>query len=680
MQRFSNKFVGGYISCVGRGPCRCQPSMDHLACSTEVLQQDVAAVSSMNHCDQVEVSFTDGENFSSTPDVELSITLGENEHPLSTMDHRDQVEVSCTGGVVMETMPLSENLNSTPHVQGSMTLGENLHPELTTEGLQADMLALFFKLVRGLRYAEIGSLMLKIIEKAKEEKDVSQVQNLFVLAFQTRSSSKGKGERLLFYQMLSVLNQHFPSAVLNVVPYVVNYGYWKDLLLLLEFFQQNGTKSDKLENAVWNLFANQLQIDMQEVDKAKETGKTPILSLAAKYAPSENMHFARTLQADKHIQDLVFPGAGAGAKAKYRKMLTLLRSMLHLPENFMCSGRWSQINMQKVPSVCMSRQKKSFLNEGSKVRTAEDRVMCRDNFIQLLGSGQIKLNGAQLFPHVLVENILQEPNASAAVKQIINLQWDTLREDIRSKINPVGLGNLLPVVDVSGSMHGTPMFVAIAMGVLASELGNQRFGNKVITFSETPEWHHCDPADTFFDRVVKMSNMEWGYNTDVYKTMQLIQDDICEKKMLQHDIPNLLFISDMQFDCAESSGNWNLVYKNIQNGFANLGKRLHGVPFQAPQIIFWNVRSNTVGFPATADAEGVILLSGFSPNLFQFVCEDALNDPVDPMEETSQIKNKIDPQEILNKVLADASFLPIRDAVVEMDLFETSTSLPKNIL
>ena len=57
MQRFSNKFVGGYISCVGRGPCRCQPSMDHLACSTEVLQQDVAAVSSMNHCDQVEVSF-----------------------------------------------------------------------------------------------------------------------------------------------------------------------------------------------------------------------------------------------------------------------------------------------------------------------------------------------------------------------------------------------------------------------------------------------------------------------------------------------------------------------------------------------------------------------------------------------------------------------------------------------
>ena len=40
-----------------------------------------------------------------------------------------------------------------------------------------------------------------------------------------------------------------------------------------------------------------------------------------------------------------------------------------------------------------------------------------------------------------------------------------------------------------------------------------------------------------------------------------------------------------------------------------VGMQVHGRPLNPPNIIFWNVRADTFGYPAAADQKGVMLLS-----------------------------------------------------------------------
>ena len=51
---------------------------------------------------------------------------------------------------------------------------------------------------------------------------------------------------------------------------------------------------------------------------------------------------------------------------------------------------------------------------------------------------------------------------------------------------PLGLFRLVCMADVSGSMSGTPMHVAIALGILVSEVCHPAFRNKLLTFSSDP--------------------------------------------------------------------------------------------------------------------------------------------------------------------------------------------------
>ena len=48
--------------------------------------------------------------------------------------------------------------------------------------------------------------------------------------------------------------------------------------------------------------------------------------------------------------------------------------------------------------------------------------------------------------------------------------------------------NISVMVDVSGSMNGIPMNVAIGLGLIISQLNNDIFGQKVMTFTSDPTW------------------------------------------------------------------------------------------------------------------------------------------------------------------------------------------------
>jgi hypothetical protein len=178
---------------------------------------------------------------------------------------------------------------------------------------------------------------------------------------------------------------------------------------------------------------------------------------------------------------------------------------------------------------------------------------------------------------------------------------------------PVGLSRVVPMADVSGSMSGTPMLVSIALGILASEVTHESFRDKVLTFHERPSWHDLSGETSFVQKALKLAQADWGGSTDFYAAMQLIADVVREKKLGAGEIPDLLVVSDMQFNEAvghSAKGYWKLVGDNIKRMFSDLGLELHGRPLDPPQIIFWNVRADTVGYPAAADDKGVMMLSG----------------------------------------------------------------------
>jgi hypothetical protein len=105
------------------------------------------------------------------------------------------------------------------------------------------------------------------------------------------------------------------------------------------------------------------------------------------------------------------------------------------------------------------------------------------------------------------------------------------------------------------------------------------------------------------------------------------------------DIPDLLVISDMQFDEAEllAAGGRKTAHAKIVELFASVGMQVHGHPLQPPNIIFWNVLADTVGYPAATDQKGVMLLSGFSPSLMKFILSGEMEEECITLDEDGKI-------------------------------------------
>lgn len=602
-------------------------------------------------------------------------------------------------------------------------LGENGHIELTSKGLGDAFLALFDKLVRGLDTEILEGLIDNVL---KETSTPESVKNLFLLAFQTRWCRGGKGERNLFYKFIIILyDKGYRDEVLAIIHLMPLYGYWKDPLYLLLECNNKDVDYVPLQNKIWILFAKQIKNDYNEVTTAEKEGRQPCnISLVAKFAPSEGKEFSKLLKADKQICRRLFREIADNNDKeitwhyylyKYRRILTKLRKALNVPEVLMCANRWSEIELLNVPSIAMARYKRAFLNEGKNKNKEDDpdRIMCKEKFVKILeGNNAKRLNGKQLFPHQLVAEVL-EKDLSEPVKLVLNAQWEAVRTRLLEQVEarkaelaasamslddadaacmatadknhnpvleivrdvlvnnavttgaskPIGMSRLVCMADVSGSMSGIPMHVAIAFGILVSEVCHPAFRNKVLTFSTDPKLHTL-PDGPFVDKVESLSSADWGMSTNFEKAMRLIIEMVISNRLEQHDIPDLLVVSDMQFNEANNENTWNTAYKNIKNMFRDTGIKMHKKPLTPPNIIFWNVRSNTCGYPAAADQKGVMLLSGYSPALMKFILsgemEEEVAKTIDSDGNIVKVTRQINPSEALQRILNDSGLDPVR--------------------
>ncbi|PKA50867.1 hypothetical protein AXF42_Ash007522 [Apostasia shenzhenica] len=374
-----------------------------------------------------------------------------------------------------------------------------------------------------------------------------------------------------------------------------------------------------LHDRVSDHFAAMLSADVGHLN-AGEIGK---ISLAAKWCPSLNSCFDRSTLLCEGISRRLFPRESdpelAGAEEAHyayrirdrlrREVLVPLRRVLEIPEVYMSARQWSSLPYSRVPSVAMKNYKQIF-TEHDMERFAE--------FLEKVKQGKAKIAAGALLPHEILA-----PAFSGIDDEVAELQWRRMVQDLSAKGH---LRNCIAVCDVSGSMRGTPMEVCIALGMLTSELSEEPWKGRVITFSRTPELHKIN-GETIKEKIDFVRNMQWGMNTNFQKVFDGILREAVEESLPAEKMVRRIFVfSDMEFDSAGGSC-WETDYEVICRKFKEAGYAA-----AVPEIVFWNLRDSRAT-PVPGKKAGVALVSGFSKNLMKiFLEDDGVISPVAIME------------------------------------------------
>jgi hypothetical protein len=401
-----------------------------------------------------------------------------------------------------------------------------------------------------------------------------------------------------------------------------------------------------LHDMTADLFADLLAEDMKKLSEGNID-----LSLASKWCPSVDTCYDRSTLLCEAIARRVFPKGSmpqipedlpdAHYAFRARELLRKeayvpLRHALRLPEIFISAREWGKVVYTRVASIAMANYKDLFMEH--------DRL----RFYQYLNdvkSGKVKIAAGGLLPHEIL--------ASAHIdNEVAELQWQRTVDDLLAFGE---LNNCLAVCDVSGSMYGEPMDVCVALGLLLSEVCEEPWRHRVITFSMRPQLHHIE-GNTLWEKCQFIRRMEWNVNTDFQAVFdQLLQVAVAGNLPPERMVKKVFVFSDMEFDQA-SSRPWETDYEAITRKYTEAG---YGDA--VPQIVFWNLRFS-YSVPVTSEQKGVALVSGFSKNMLKVFLngeEEAV--PEDTPGEEEAIPGK--EEDIPGKKEAISNILTPRDVM-----------------
>lgn len=352
-----------------------------------------------------------------------------------------------------------------------------------------------------------------------------------------------------------------------------------------------------------------------------------------------------------------------GIRKRYRQARQ--KAMGSVVEVLASKNNWHAISPGKVPSKCMNKWYAAALFNANQTN---NKQKAKELLLQHIRGGG-KLNTGAVDPHEILKGKIPVVNEA---------QWDPLVEKyVNLARSSKTFRPFVPCLDVSGSMEwdgGLPLEVCIAFGILLSEVNEKMgfaIGGRAITFSEKPQWFEL--KGTLSRRIEQIRNSDGvGTSTQFHLAWERILDAVRTLSeqgvnLDAYELPGLFVISDMQFDQADSGyfnhENGTTGYEKMQQRFAEVGTELRGKPFDAPPLVFWNVRG-TRGVPVLVDTANVQLMSGYSFSLFERV--------VFGMDEAKKYdKEKPTPFTTMRATCDHAVFVPVRD-IVNKHLYQHS--------
>jgi hypothetical protein len=393
------------------------------------------------------------------------------------------------------------------------------------------------------------------------------------IALWARDVRGGAGERKVFRDILNYLEIAYPGTLMTIMHKIPEIGRWDDLLVL---------KTDR---------AYAVAVDM--IRQALSDSNF----LCGKWMPRKGDDAIRLRKA-----------LGFTPK-QYRKTLVNLTNVV---ETQMCAKQWSEIDFSKIPSLAAARYKNAFLKNTKETFEAYMAKL-------VSGDKSVKVNVGGVFPYDVVKDI-----KSGKGLDFVRGQWNALP-------NYVGDANVLPMIDVSGSMHQPvggnnnlmAVDVAVSLGMYLADKNTGKFKDCFLTFSENPSLVQL--KGDIVSKYHQVNKSNWGYSTDLHKAFDVILNTAIKNNVSQAEMPQtLLILSDMQFNsCARFD----------DSAFEMINRKYRDTGYEIPNIVFWNiVDKGTV--PVKFNQQGVALVSGFSPMIVKNVLGGKNLTPKEIMIET----------------------------------------------
>ena len=431
---------------------------------------------------------------------------------------------------------------------------------------------------------------------AMREKTEQDILNLFnaayasdkllamKLLFYIRDIRGGQGERRTFRIILNDLAKFDPATMSKNLELIPEYGRWDDLYALVD---------TPLEKEMFSFIKKQFNLD--------RISNTP--SLLAKWLKSENASSAETKKlATKTRKALKL------SPKQYRKELSRLRQRIGVIERLISENKWDEIEYDKIPS-----------NAGFKYSNAFARHDY-ERYSQFLSKAKNvnmrSVNAEALYPYEIVKraykyiNYWSYDNITQTERDALEVYWKNLKDYFAGQSENY---SAICVVDTSGSMEGTPLEVALSLGLYTAERCKGPFKDTFITFSKNPQLQQVVGEDVYA-KLENMSSADWDMNTDIKKVFDLLLNKAVKGGLSQETLPqNIFIISDMQFDyCARyEERDANTLLENIAEDWKAAG-------YEMPHLIFWNVNASSRNIPVLGKGR-ISYVSGFSPSIFEVV-------------------------------------------------------------
>lgn len=446
------------------------------------------------------------------------------------------------------------------------------------------------------------------------------------LLFYVRDIRGGQGMRRVFRILINWLSHYDVDSVINNFDNFIEFGRVDDLFALF------GTE---IEGEMINYVKTKLAHDV--LDKFNEK---PI-SLMAKWMPSINASSDTTRARAKVFCKAIFGNTSASAQRRYRQLLSDLRSYLEVVETSMSANKWSDIKYENVPGKASLNYTKAF------ARHDEDRYMA---FIKEAALNKV-MNANALFPYDIIHKIYKNNRPTETDRHLYDAMWGSLPNYFEG-LEETGIC----VVDTSGSMHGTPIEVALSLGMYCADKCAGPFKNHFITFSHTPHLVEFTGKD-IVDKVGRAEDADWGMNTNLEAVFRLILTTGVRNKLTNDQMPKKLYIiSDMQFDEATD---YDYYTRNYQNGtfMDRMEAAYTSYGYTMPMIVYWNVRASKCGmFQKTYQGKQCCMVSGYSSSLFKAVITGTTYETVTDENGNTKEVQKLDPMTVMYNTLLNPRY------------------------
>lgn len=375
-----------------------------------------------------------------------------------------------------------------------------------------------------------------------------------------RDARGGAGERQLFRDILKYLEKTDTVAAKALLHKVPELGRWDDIFVF-------ETKEMKAE--AYTMLGDAL--------RARN-------GLAAKWTPR---------QGKLAVEIREFFGM---SPKFYRKSLVELTKVV---ESQMCAKEWEAINFSHVPSVASARYKKAFNRNTPKYAEYVQALVKGDN-------PEVKVNASVAYPYDVLKGRINNYGVSFDKTELdlIQKQWEALP-------NYVGNANILPLVDVSGSMTGAAgkntklscLEVAVSLGLYLADKNKGKFKDTFLTFSSKPELLHL--KGNINQKIDQMVKSTWGMSTDLTEAVKKILNTAIKGNVPKEEMPTMvLILSDMQF---------NACVQHDDNAIEMIARKYEEAGYEMPKVVFWNLNASYGNAPVKFDKSGTALVSGFSP-------------------------------------------------------------------